>query len=255
MLKLSVLRCCLLIVTTSFFIACNPSRKINKDYTYFQNDWDSLGSVQLKDLSIQPNDLLSIQIFSKTLNQDQAAIFNISAEQGYLVGVDGTIEVPVIGSVNAAGLTRFELQNRLREKLMPYVKEPSAVVRFKQFKINILGEVKGPGVQSFPIDRVTLIDAISAAGDLTETGDRKNVMVIREEKSGERKIYQVNLKSAALFKSPVYQLQQNDIVYVSATDSKLKALKDKKDPVRGIQLGISLLSVASTIILLFTKLN
>lgn len=241
------------IVLLLILTACNPANKINRDYLYFQHDRDSMGVVPSKDLAIQPNDLLNILVYTKSLNQSQTELFNLPAEQGYLVGLDGKIEIPVIGYVTAAGLTRLQLQQSLQEKLLPYVKDPSVLVRFHQLKINVLGEVHAPGVKTFPTDRVTIIDAISASGDLTVDGLRQNVMVIREEGNGSRKMYDVDLRSAKLFQSPVYQLQQNDVVYVSANNKKLKSLKEKKDPMRTVQLITTLISVASTVTLLFIR--
>ncbi|MEI6946659.1 polysaccharide biosynthesis/export family protein [Paraflavisolibacter sp. H34] len=239
-----------LAVVALLCLACNPSKRLNKEFLYFQNGRDSLGAVQLNDRVIQPNDLLSILFFSKTLNQEQAAVFNIPAQQGYQVGSDGYIEIPIVGEVKVTGCTRNELQHLLCEKLSPYIKNPSALVRFRQFRVNVLGEVHGPGVKSFETDRVTLLDALGAAGDLTEQGSRKNVVVIREEAGGHRHMYQVDLKSVDLFQSSAYQLRANDIVYVCANDQKLKALNNKRDPLKVIQIGASLLSVLSTIIFL-----
>ena len=142
---------------------------------------------------------MGIQIFSTSLNQDQATIFNIpgtatglnTTKQGYLVGMTGNINLPIIGGVKAAGLSKEELQTNLKQKLSFYVKDPSIFVHLLEFKINVLGEVKLPGTHNFTKDRVTIIDAISAAGDLTDYGKRNDVIVIREE-SKERKYYRVD---------------------------------------------------------------
>src|SRR3712207_1189008 len=150
---------------------------------------------------IHPYDILSIQVFSKTLNQEQAAIFNIlntsnngatqtsqvNMAAGYQVSMSGTIDVPVIGGVKAVGLTKEQLQNLLAQKLADYVKSPTVIVRFLQFNVNVLGEVRSPGTHKFFQDRVTIIDAISSAGDLTDNGKRQDVTVIREENG--KKIY------------------------------------------------------------------
>lgn len=167
-------------------------------------------------------------MYSKTVNQDQAAVFNIPAtvpgpSQGYQVSESGNIDMPVIGSVKAAGLTKEQLQVLLMQKLTNYVKNPAVVVRFLQFNINVLGEVKSPGTKKFETDNVTILDAISSAGDLTDAGKREDVTVIREE--GGKKIYHyVDLRSKTVFQSPVYNLQPNDIVYVKANKNKLKEL-------------------------------
>ncbi len=128
------------------------------------------------------------------------------------------------------------------------------LVRFLQFNINVLGEVKTPGIQSFKTDRVTVIDAISAAGDLTDYGKRENIMVIREE-AGIRKFYTLDLRSGALFHSPGYQLQQNDIVYVSANDNKLKTLNIDPEAQRKTGLVITGISVFATLVTLIITLT
>jgi polysaccharide export outer membrane protein len=240
-----------LFVASVFYLqSCGPSNKLSKDYTYFQKDPNSLGTVNLKDAVIQPNDLLSIQVFSKSLNQDQAVLFNIpntgtSVTSGYLVGTDGKIEMPVIGSIAASGLTRLELSNFLAVKLSPYVKDPSVLVRFLQFKVNVLGEVRTPGSYNFLTERVTIIDALSAAGDMTENGKRTEVLIIREERNGTRAFYTVDMRSAKLFQSPAFQLQQNDIVYVAATKSKLTRLDENPKAQRNFQNGLAIASFAA----------
>ncbi|RYY14124.1 MAG: polysaccharide export protein, partial [Chitinophagaceae bacterium] len=230
---------------------CNPSKKINKDYLYFQNNRDDLVKSHLKELTIKPNDLLAIQIYSKTNFQEQAAIFNITGNS-YLVDVNGKIEVPVVGEVTAAGLTRAQLQEVLKSKLSSQVKDPAVLVRFQNFTITVLGEVRSPGTKSFNTDKVTLIDALSAAGDLTPEGERENVTLSREDKNGIRHWYELDLRSAAIFNSEVFQLQQNDIIYVNANKTKLKSLKERgTSPLQIIQTGFSLIGVATSMILLF----
>jgi polysaccharide biosynthesis/export protein len=223
------------------FAACNSSKKISKDYTYFQTGRDSLGRVLYKEPAIQPNDMLSVQVYSGTISQDQVALFNLTNNGGYLVDLNGNIEMPVVGKIGAAGLTRSEFEKKLEGILLPYVKDPGVLVRYLQFKINVLGEVKTPGTKNFTTDRVTLIDALGAAGDLTDFGKRNNVMVFREE-NGERKMYEVDLRSASLFQSPVYQLQQNDLIYVSATKNKLDQLDTNPKTQRDLGLALSILS-------------
>jgi polysaccharide export outer membrane protein len=246
----------------SLVTSCNSTRRMDTDYLLFQRGLDSLGAPQLKEPSIQPNDLLGIQVYSKSLNQEQAMLFNIpntgvgggsggASTTGYLVDMSGNIEIPLIGSVKASGLTRAQLTHTLLEKLNRYVKDPGVIVRFLQFKINVLGEVKSPGTKSFQTDGVTIIDALGAAGDLTETAKRDDILVIREENS-QRKAYHVDLRSGTAFQSPVFQLQQNDIVYVNATTNKLRQLKTNPNVQKDISLA---LTVASFAILIVNLIN
>jgi polysaccharide export outer membrane protein len=232
--------------------SCDPAKKINKDYLYFQNDRRMAVKAKVEELTIKPKDLLAIQIYSNTLKQEDAAIFNIVAGQGYMVDERGQIEIPVVGQIVAAGLTRDELQKAIRLKLNPYVKDPSVVVRFQQFTINVLGDVNSPGTKVFAKEQVTILDAIGAAGDLAPTGVRENVTVIRDN-NGVKQLFEIDLRSAALFESQVYQLQQNDIVYVNANKTKLKALSDKPNVLNIVQTAFSFVGIATSLILLFSR--
>jgi polysaccharide export outer membrane protein len=248
--------------------------KNNTDYLYFQGVEDNVG-VQQKETIIQPRDLLSIQVFSKTLNQEQAAIFNIfssssapstapagassgsgnaGASQGYEVSAAGNIEMPVIGIVKAAGLTKDQLQTLLVEKISNYVKNPSIMVRFSNYTINMLGEVRSPGAKKFSVDKVTIIDAISTAGDLTEFGRREDVMVIREL-GGKKFYYTVDIRSKKVFSSPVYVLQPNDIVYVAPNAKKLKTLNADVETQRKISMYMSYFGIAISLISVFVYLR
>jgi polysaccharide export outer membrane protein len=230
--------------------SCGSSKKVSQDYTYFQYDRDSLRTVNLTDAIIQPNDLLSIQVFSKTLNQEQAALFNIpnAGTTGYLVRADGNIEIPKIGIIKAIGLNRIQLADALEKRLSDsgFVKEPSVLVRFLQFKVNVIGEVKSPGSYNFATERVTLIDALSAAGDLTEYGKRAGVVVIRQVDDN-KVFYPVDLRSTKLFQSPAFLLQQNDIVYVEATKNKLKRLDENPRAQRSLSNVLTIASFAAFI--------
>lgn len=254
-----------------FFTACTPQKDLSQ-YMLFQHSRDSLATT-LKETLIQPNDLLSVQVLSKSINQEQTALFNLfntgvsSATNtggensggggaiGYQVSAAGTIEVPLVGEVKAAGLTKNQLESSLEQRLASYVKDPMVNVRFLQYNISILGEVRNPGIKGFPTDRVTIVDALTAAGDLTDVARRDNVQVIREQ-NGQRKHYTVNLSnSRALFASPVYQLQPNDIVYVSPSENKLKNLASDPEAARRRGLIFSAIGIAATITNLIIRLN
>ncbi|HTE28214.1 polysaccharide biosynthesis/export family protein [Flavitalea sp.] len=231
--------------------SCGSSKKVNNDFLYFKQGSDTT-TTPVKRTLIQPFDLLSIQVISRTMNQEQAAIFNFpatkDAEQvpGYQVSAAGEVEIPVIGPVKADGLTIEALQASIAEKLNNYVKNPGVLVRFLQFDINVLGEVHNPGIQKFKTDRVTVIDAISSAGDLTDYGKRDDVVVIREQ-YGKKITYKLDLRNRRLFESPVYYLQPNDIVYVSPTKNKLKNLDVDPEAQRKTGLFFSIASIILSI--------
>ncbi len=222
--------------------SCHSTKQVGKDYLYFQTERDNIGIIPMKERIIQVNDILNIQVISKTLNQQEAALFNMPAASinengntsagvsniGYVVGINGDIEFPIIGTLKAAGLTRVQLQDVLVSKLSAYIKEPVVSVRSLQFNVNMLGEVRNPGIKNFQVDKVTVLDAIGAAGDLTEDGKRKDITVIRQE-NGKNSYIQMDLTSGSVFQSPGYQLQPNDIVYVGATDNKIKSIPKKNN--------------------------
>lgn len=250
------------IISIAFLSACHSAKEIGKSYIYFQTERDNIGIIPMKERVIQVNDILNIQVVSKTLNQQEAALFNMPAagigagpatsagqsNVGYVVDLNGDIEFPTIGSVKVAGLTRQQLQDVLVSKLTTYIKDPSVTIRALQFNVNMLGEVRSPGIKSFPTDRVTILDAIGTSGDITDDGQRKNVTVIRQE-NGRNLYIQMDLTSGSLFQSPGYQLQPNDIVYVGPTDAKLKALTTKNNN------GNTFRTVATALSVFFSLLN
>ena len=135
---------------------------------------------------------------------------------GYLVEADGTIKLPYLDKLKAEGLTRLELEKLITERLKEYTKNPVVNVRFLNYRITVIGAVQAPGNFSIPTERVTVLEALGLAGDLTAFGRRENVLVIREV-NGERTFGRLNLQSKALFNSPYYYLKTNDIVYVEAS--------------------------------------
>ncbi|MEO5647723.1 MAG: polysaccharide biosynthesis/export family protein [Chitinophagaceae bacterium] len=219
-------------------IGCQPSKKLSVDYLYFQKGLDSLSRMEVKEPVIKVNDVISVLVTTKSLNQEQVIPFNMPptvGAPGYLVNSSGNIEMPVIGAVKVAGLTKPQLQNFLQPRLATYIKDPTITVKYAQFNVNVLGEVGAPGTKTFTSEYVTLLDAIGASGDLRETGKRQGIMVIREENS-RKKYHYVDLRDASFFQSPAYQLQPNDIIYVGATEKRLRALD--VDPEKGKTLNV-----------------
>jgi polysaccharide export outer membrane protein len=267
------------LISTSF-IACNSSKRINKDFTYFQKGMDSLGSVQFKEPVIKPSDILSIQVFSSSLSQEQAAIFNLgngtpmpsensntasaggnvmatggtgsasAGNSGYLVSLDGNIEMPIIGRITAAGLTKNQLSQNISNKLESYVKQPNVLVKINSFKVNILGDVNKPGPVFFNNDRANIIDAIAMAGDLKDDARRDNILVIREE-NGKRISYTVDLRSGTVFESSAFQLQQNDVVYVSSINIKLRSLNADPNSQRNVSIIFASISALAVLLQVF----
>jgi len=168
------------------------------------------------------------------------------------------IDFPVLGPVKVGGMTRWELSEMIERRLVGggFLKDAVVTVEFMNFKVSVLGEVNSPGTYSVEGDKVTVLQAISLARDLTIFGMRKNVSVIRE-RNGERVIYEIDLTDVALFKSPAYYLQQNDIVYVQPSEIKARQSTTDDKALRTTSILVSsgslLVSVATMIITLISR--
>jgi len=175
---------------------------------------------------------------------------------GYLVNQDGNIMFPMLGNVKAVGLSRTALADTLTARLdrEGFVKKPNVMVRFLQLKINVLGEVKSPGLHVFTNDRITILDAIAAAGDLTVSGRRDNIILIREEK-GQRRIIHLNLVKTDFINQDGFQLQQNDVVYVSANNLKLKEVNFNPLFTKDLAIITTLVSLSLVVFNLVLLLN
>ncbi len=186
---------------------------------------DSLVSIQL---FIQQGDLLSIKVYSISNGVDAKADapYNLSeqatgAATGFLVDGTGNIEYPQIGSLHVEGLTREQVAEIIKKKLEGQLTQPSVIVRFLNFKVTVLGEVRNPGPVTAATDRLTILEALGIAGDVTEFGQRNNVKVLREI-NGQKQIASLDLTSKNIFNSPYYRLQQNDVVIVEQSGKKQK---------------------------------
>lgn len=213
------------------FSACNSTKEV----VYLQ-DVVPLKQQDIErkyEVFIHEDDLLAIMVNSK--DPELALPFNmpmvtyqIGSEGGgqqrilgYLVDTNGDIDFPILGKLHVAGLSRLELRDLIKEKLISgdYIKDPVVTVQFLNYKVSVMGEVARPGSFTITGDRITLLEALSMAGDLTIYGRRDRVAVIREE-NGKRTILFHDLRSSDIFTSPCYYLQQNDIVYVEPNKAK-----------------------------------
>ncbi|UAM96580.1 polysaccharide biosynthesis/export family protein [Polaribacter litorisediminis] len=211
-----------------FLSNCVSKKKI----IYFQNDEIDQAKVSNSYKTIiKPDDLLQISITA--INTAAVAPFNITAGVGslgvgssqldYLVDTNGEIDFPVLGKLKVGGLSRDELIQFLKNKLAPdYVLNPNINIRISNYKVTVLGDVKGPGSYPVPNERITILEAIALAGDLNLTAIRNNILVQREE-NGQKIQYRVDLLSKNIFTSPVYYLQQNDVVYVEPNYASIQS--------------------------------
>ena len=217
---------------------------------------------------IQPDDELFIQVLSQNL--EATAAYNIPVinpgtrkmmsdvttpqQQTYVVDSNGDITMPMIGKVHAAGLTTEQLRDKIIELVSRDVKDPEVNVRLVSFNVNVAGEVNKPGSQTVTTQRYSILDALSAAGDLTEYGERNNVLIVREE-NGKRVAHRINLNSSDLLESPYFYLQQNDYVYVTPNEIRQANSKYNQNNAFKVSVISTIVSGASVIVSLIIALT
>lgn len=239
-----------------FLTSCVPRERI----VYFQGDLESIEELaEQYSATIQPDDLLAITVFGR--NQDATRIFNQESNLGmgigagnqktYLVDEEGNIEFPVFGKIKLGGLTRNEAIQYMKGMLSKEIIDPGVSITITNYRITVLGEVGSPGTYPLQNEKVTILEAIGMAGDLTINGLRDNVLVVREE-NGKRNFYRVNLLTEEVFNSPVYYLAQNDVVYVEPNQNKINTARNASI-FRDISFAMSIASFLLTIILLVTR--
>lgn len=243
--------------------SCGSSKQI----AYFQNA-DSLSyaaSKGLFDAKIMPKDLLTITV--STTDPKAATPFNLSVTntlnatgylstgagslQTYLVDNDGFINFPVVGQLKVGGMTKRQCENYIRDKILPYMSKtenPIVTVKMASFKVTVAGEVKAPGVFNVDQEKISVIEALARAGDLTIYGKRGNVLLIREDAIGEKSVHRLNLNDANLINSPYYYLQQNDYLYVEPNSVQAKNSAIGSSTTIWISVVSILTSVASLVV-------
>ena len=241
----------LILVLSSLLTSCGSK----KDIVYLQNvgGYETMSDLEDYELRFKEGDILGIYV--STLVPEASIPYNLvaassqsgssSAAQGvdYIIDSEGNIDFPVLGTVNVAGLTISEVKNLLKTKLVDggHLKDPTINVRLKNFRVTVLGEVKNPGTFDVPGDRVSVLEAIGMAGDLSIKGRRDNVMIIRDIE-GSKTYTRIDLTNKTFMKSRVFYLSQNDIVYVEPNKSAVsQSVLDNR-----ITIGISILSLLIT---------
>ena len=234
----------------------------NKKIAYFQFDEiDQENVSNIYKTVFKPDDLLQITISADNL--EAVKPFNLPAvsfaastnsvvgqaqQLTYLIDSNGEIDFPIFGKLKIGGLTREETISMLKSKLSPdYVKNPTVNIRISNFKITVQGDVNRPGTFNIANERVTILDAIGLAGDLNISGKRDNVLVIREEEDVKRE-YRVNLLSKKTYTSPVFYLQQNDIVYVEHNYARIQSASSNTNTSLFISVAGTLIAIVSLLI-------
>jgi len=237
----------------------------SQNAVYFSNIDTAAKFVQVpkadfKEPVIQTDDILTISV--QSLGQDAfiapqtpvptGAVATVggsgSSITGFLVNKAGNVELPMLGVVKLAGLTTSEAIEVIRNKSTNYFKDPTVQVRFANYKITVLGEVLRPATYTVPSEKVTVLDAISMAGDLTVYGKRNNIMLMRD--NGDKKdIVRLDINSTALINSPYFYLKQNDVLYIEPTKAKGAA----NDAPRARMITIAI-AAATLIVTILTRL-
>lgn len=217
-------------VLLSLLTSCVTTKKV----TYFENkdEINTALSKTLYDAKIMPKDILKIQAFSMTpgivepfnlLKSTQASstTSNASNQGGtvydYLVDNEGNIDMPIIGTVHVGGLTKNEAEQLIESKISLYLSEtekPIVHVRMANYKYAVLGGVNKPGVFTTQNEKVSILEAIAQAGDLTTFACRDRIFLVREDAEGQKDFHQLDINDASIISSPYYYLQQNDVIYV-----------------------------------------
>lgn len=217
--------------------ACSSAKQV----AYFQNiDSTSLtASKCLYDARIMPKDLLTITVV--TSDPSTSKPFNLSIQNTlgtdgrlgsttgsllqYLVNNDGDIDFPVVGTVHVAGLTKDQCEDLIKSKVKPYLAEsenPVVTVSMSSYRVTVAGEVTSPKVVPVSTEKMSVLEALAQAGDLTIYGRRDNVLLIRENADGQKEAHRLNLNDANIINSPYYYVQQNDYIYVEPNSVKAK---------------------------------
>lgn len=250
--------------TLLFLIIISVSSCATKDeVVYFDNAQSLNGKENLLEYEphIEKNDVLRINVSSSSVNEEITKPFQMNTQNnrssgggqnqsltGYLVSPSGSINFPVLGTVQVEGLTRTEIQQKLEKQIEEYVRDPVVDVRIVNFSVTILGEVGSPGRVQVSDGRVTMPELLAMSGDISYTGKRQNIMIIREV-NGIKSVGYIDMTDSDLFDSPYFYLKQNDLVYVEPTYSRMKSAGFFGNP--GSILG--LVSSVLSLILIFTR--
>jgi len=244
----------------TLFVLIISSCATGKKTAYFSDigntDVSHKASAEYYEPIIQTDDILTVNI--QTIDPKATAAVNQAggtsgnggympadaAPNGFLVDKDGNIEMPMLGIVKVGGYTTPEAKEVIRKKAATYYKNPTIQVRFANFKITVLGEVAKPASYTIPNERISVLDAISLAGDLTIYGKRDDVMLIRNNGSY-KEIARLNLNSSELMASPYFYLRQNDVLYIEPNKAKVSTNNAPKFQYISIALGVATLIITA----------
>lgn len=242
----------ILLVLVLVLQSCGTKKKML--YVQDLDEYDNTALVYTT-TKIQPNDILKVDV--SDLNPIVAAPFNIQstggAQQstemmqltGYLVNPKGAIMLPILNEMGVGGLTPSEAEMKIKQTLINegYLVNPTVQVRVLNNKFTVLGEVNRPGVVSFTEQSISLLTALGLAGDLTYSGQRKDVQLIRET-NGVRTVFHIDLTTASWMSNPDYRIRQNDVLLVTPNTARVNSGRIVRDP-------LQVLGVLSTVLAIF----
>lgn len=254
-----------LVSVVALFVLLLGACSVPKDVAYFQGvdalTPEQLGQMnQTYDTKICPDDLLSISVSAwdptvvtpfnppvfSYAQQGEEPVRSSQSMYSYLVDKEGYINFPVLGKVKVEDLTKQEVNDLLQEKISKYVQDPLVNVQILNFKVMVLGEVSRPGGLSVKNDRISILDALGYAGDVTINGDRKNILVVRDV-NGKKEFGRLDLTGTEMFTSPYFYLKQNDVVYVEPNDAKKKNSRYSQAQQYNVTIFSSILTAVSVI--------
>lgn len=240
------------------FSSCGSRKKM----VYLQNDSTQINTLYDQYVpKIQVNDILTIAVTaadpkvtvpfnpaSSMSNNNMTQSVDMALRPTYTVDSNGDILLPILGKVHVLGLTRLQAIEKIREQLSLYIKDPGINMNFNNFRVSVLGEVARPGSFIMPTERVTVLEALGMAGDLTIRGVRENVMIIREV-DGKKTMHRLDLTKQSTLNSPYYYLAQNDVIYVEPNQAQINNSKLGANT----NIIISISSLVITVISILTR--
>lgn len=248
----------LIAVLVALFNSCGS----RKSMVYLQPDSTQITTLYEEYVpKIQSNDILTIVItaadpkvttpfnpLSTMMTSNLTQQTDMALRPTYTVDNQGDITLPMLGKVHLVGLTRLEAIEKIRNELTTYIKDPGVNINFNNFRVSVLGEVARPGSFIMPTERVTVLEALGMAGDLTIRGVRENIMVIREV-DGKKKVQRLDLTQQNTLNSPYYYLAQNDVIYVEPNKAQINNSKLGANT----NIIISIASLLITVISVITR--
>ncbi len=228
-----------------------------KSISYFQNDKEvTYKNLTKFELKFKKDDLLLINVLSEDLEAVKSfnlpsvsydvvsnSVSGMPKQQNYLIDQNGEIIFPVLGKLKVEGLTRIETIELITKKLKPFVKDVTVNIQIQNFKVNVLGDVRSPGMFLVQNERITVLDAIALAGDLNISGER--IIEVKRETNKGVTTGVIDLKSNKLYMSPFYYLQQNDVVYVNPNKAKIQSASYNQNTGLFISITSVLISLIS----------